>query len=177
MKENKGITMVALVITIIVLIIIASISIGEGNKVIQRSNLESLKTNMLLIKGKAQEYVESANFNLGTSFETLSETDKNTRISKAKENLVGTEITNSNEFSSSIGSTAADNTNLIYYYKLSTNDVNELGLSNVKSDTENGIYVIRYDLKNAEVEIYNSLGFTGKSSTAYSLTDLQNLEI
>lgn len=177
MKDNKGITMVVLVITIIVLLIIASISIGEGNKVIERSQLENLKTNMLLVKAKAKEYVESANFNLGTSFNTLSETDKTTRIAKAKEKLIGTEITDPNKYSSSIGSTASDNINLIYYYELSTSEINNIGLTNVKSDEKNGVYVIKYDLKNVEIEIYNTKGFKSGNKTCYALTDIENLEI
>ena len=36
MKKNRGITMVALVITIVVLLIIAGISIGAGNNAISR---------------------------------------------------------------------------------------------------------------------------------------------
>ena len=61
MKENKGITMVVLVITIVVLLILAGISIGTGNNIIKASQLENLKTNMLLVKVKAKEYIENAN--------------------------------------------------------------------------------------------------------------------
>ena len=103
MKENKGITMVTLVITIIVLLIIAGVSIGTGNKVIKTSELENVKTNMLLIKAKGKQYVENANFKLGTNFESA--TDKETRIATAKGELKGTEITNANEFSGNIGIT------------------------------------------------------------------------
>ena len=45
MKENKGITMVVLVITIVVLLILAGISIGKGSNIIKSSQLENLKTN------------------------------------------------------------------------------------------------------------------------------------
>ena len=66
MREDRGITITTLVITIIVLLIIAGISAGTGNKVIKSSELENVKTNMLLIKAKGKEYVENANFKLGT---------------------------------------------------------------------------------------------------------------
>ena len=36
MKKNKGITMVALVITIVLLLILAGISIGTGGNIIKR---------------------------------------------------------------------------------------------------------------------------------------------
>ena len=64
MKKNKGITMVALVITIVLLLILAGISIGTGGNIIKRTELENLKTGMLLIEVKGKEYVENANFNL-----------------------------------------------------------------------------------------------------------------
>ena len=50
MKRNNGITMVALIITIILILILAGIPIGVGSKVIKQSELENLKTNMMLIK-------------------------------------------------------------------------------------------------------------------------------
>ena len=46
MKKNKGITMIALIITIGLLLILAGISVGTGGKIIKQSNLENLKTNM-----------------------------------------------------------------------------------------------------------------------------------
>ena len=55
MKENKGVTMISLVVIIALLTLIAGISIGQGSKVIKSSQLENLKTNMLLIKVKAKE--------------------------------------------------------------------------------------------------------------------------
>ena len=67
MKKDKGITMVALVITIIVLIILSGVSVGTVNKIVKSSELENLKTNMLLIKVKGKEYIENANFKLGTN--------------------------------------------------------------------------------------------------------------
>ena len=48
-KENKGITMIALVITIIVLLIISGIGIYEGTQSLKEVKLEELKTNMILL--------------------------------------------------------------------------------------------------------------------------------
>ena len=81
MKKNEGITMLVLVITVILLLILSGISINTGNNIIKRANLENLKTNMLLIEVKGKEYVENGNFNLGTSFDKLTdENEKNKRI-------------------------------------------------------------------------------------------------
>lgn len=179
MKENKGITMVTLVITIIVLLILAGISIGTGNKVIKSSELENVKTNMLLIKVKGKEYVENANFKLGTNFENA--TDKETRMTTAKGELKGTEIVDSNEFNGNIGITEdqfqEEKANLSFYYRLSTQDLTDMGLTNVKSDEKNGWYIIKYDIKNVQVEIYNEKGFEDEGTIYYSLSDIENLNI
>ena len=58
MKSSSGITLVALAITIIVMMIIATISIYEGTKVIKEAKVQTLETNMLAIKAKAKTYVE-----------------------------------------------------------------------------------------------------------------------
>ena len=106
MKRNNGITMVALIITIILILILAGIPIGVGSKVIKQSELENLKTNMMLIKVKGKEYVENANFNLGTTFDKITdENEKNSRIEKAKEKLKGEEVTSSNELDEKMGIT------------------------------------------------------------------------
>ena len=61
-NNQKGITLIVLIITIIILIILAGITIYTGKESIQKANLEGLKTNMLLIETKAREYVENASF-------------------------------------------------------------------------------------------------------------------
>lgn len=181
MKENKGITMVTLIITIIVLLIIAGISIGTGNKVIKSSELENVKTNMLLIKAKGKEYVENANFKLGTNLDKLTDEDKNNRITAAKAELKeGEEITDE-DILKNIGITqediAKDKANYIYYYKLEKSDLTDMGLSNVKSGEKNGWYIIKYDITNVEVEVYNTQGFERDGKNYYSLNELQNLDI
>lgn len=179
MKNNKGITIITLVITIIVLLIIAGISIGTGNNIIQQSKLENIKTNMLLIKVKGKEYVENANFKLGTNFETA--TDKENRIITAKEELKGEEIIETSIFNGNLNITQeqliTDNTNYIYYYKLTTENLSEIGITNVKSDEKDGWYIIKYDIKNIAIEVYNTLGFENEEIKYYSLNELQNIEV
>ena len=60
-KENKGITLIALMVTIIILLIIVGIAIYNGKETIQKANLEELRTNMLLIEAKAKGLVEEKN--------------------------------------------------------------------------------------------------------------------
>lgn len=66
MRKDKGITLIALVITIIVIFILAGITIHEGSKIIQESELQTIKTEMLLIKGKAETLKDKKMFNAET---------------------------------------------------------------------------------------------------------------
>lgn len=179
MKKNKGVTMLSLVITIILLLIVAGISIGTGNNVIKRSQLENLETNMLLIKVKAKEYVENANFKLGTNIENA--TDKDKKIEEAKKQLVGEIITQGDIFNGIDNITTQkieeDKTNYIYYYKISTQDLTNMGLLNVYSDDEKGWYIIKYNIKNVETEIYNTKGFKNQNNKYYTLTQIQDINI
>lgn len=61
-RNNKGITLVALIITIIIMLIIASITIYSGSNVIKEAQTEDVQTNMLLIQAKVKNYVEQAKF-------------------------------------------------------------------------------------------------------------------
>ena len=173
MRSNKGITLAVLVITIVVLLIIASISIGTGNKVIKSSELENMITNMLLIKAQGKEYVENANFKLGPNFESA--TDKEAKISTAKGELKGEEITGSYKIGQE--TVSSDDSNCIYYYKLSEQQLNEMGISKIKSNDNAGWYVIKYDVKKVEVDVYNTKGFENDKNYYYSLEELQNLDI
>lgn len=167
-KRNKGITLITLVITIVVLLIIAGIAVYSGKETIKKAKLEELKTNMLLIQAKAKEYVENANFKLGTKIDEVQENERDDRISKAKEELKGNEIQKSD-----IDITISDKEGkYIYYYKLTEDQLKEIGLSDVKSNTQDGEYMVEYDLEKAQVEIYNTKGYEGK----YSLTDIEKIE-
>lgn len=178
MKKNKGITMIILVITIALLLILAGISIQSGGNIIKRADLENLKTDMLLIKVKGKEYVENANFNLGTSFDKLTdENEKSKRIEMAKSKLKGTEIQNASELSK-FGITSdqfeQEKNNLNLYYTLSASDLEEIGMQDVSSK---GQYIIKYNIKDMTIEIYNTQGFENGDKTYYSLSELENLEI
>lgn len=63
MKNNqKGVTMVALVIMIIVMIIISGIIIYAGTSTIKSAKQQSITTNMLLIQAKARTIADKVEF-------------------------------------------------------------------------------------------------------------------
>lgn len=168
--KNKGITLVALTLTIIILLIIAGISISAGGNMIKKANLEALKTNMLLIKTKGKEYVENANFKLGPKFDIAE--DKQTRIDNAKTELKYTIATSEEvaQIKNKIGENKID-TDYTFYSKLTMSNLEEMGIKGVQLEDDE-TYIIRYEIDSMEVEVYNTLGYNGK----YSLTDIDQIE-
>lgn len=167
-KENKGITLVALTITIIVLLIIAGIAIYSGNDIIKNAKLESLKTNMLLIQAKAKEYCEEASFKLGTN-----PTD-DTKVT-AKSYLDNTGAQDNDDYSKDKADLNVNDNENEYFYFLSSENLKKMGINGVESDDKNGRYYVKYNLTDVTVEVYNTKGFTKDSKTYRSLTELQEL--
>ena len=54
LKNEKGITIIALIITIILMLILVSVSIDFGTDAIKKSKEEDIKSNMLLIQGRSK---------------------------------------------------------------------------------------------------------------------------
>ena len=166
-RYNNGVTLVALAITILVMIIIASIGVYAGTETIQRANLESKKTNMLLIQGKAKEYVEKVNYRFGVMPEDLTEEQKNSIRSEIYENegklqkVVDAGITIP-DFNIDI--------NKCYYVTSETLEI--MGLNKISLD-KNEKYYVEFDEENIKVEVYSTNGFQGK----YSLTDIDNIKL
>lgn len=169
-KNEKGITLVALTITIILMLIIASITIYSGKSVIKEAKLEELKTNMLLIEAKARECVEDANFKIGLS------QDDESKIESVREEvygnaklLISTETTANipNEILSNV-----DYSNNEILYWVTPETMEAWGLNKIQLE-EGEAYFIKFNEKDVSVEVYNNLGYEG----SYSLTKINQIEI
>ncbi len=166
-KENKGITLVALVITIIILLIIAGIGINYGTDTIRRANLEELRTNMLLIEAKAKGLVEEANFQYGPQ--------QDGDLSSIRSSIYVSE--NKMEVSNNIQSVNIDIPSSIpigdNVYVMTEETYTLWGMEDIYNELEKGEgYLISFDEENATLEVYNTLGYNGK----YSLTEIDSIE-
>ena len=162
-KQEKGITLTALVVTIIVLSIIAGIGINYGRDTIKKAHLEELETNMLLIKAKAKGLVEEANTKIGLP--TASDyAEKQTSV--RQELYINTAGMVKVDTAPS-GIPQADN-----LYEVKEKTLSNWGLDDIKLE-ENEKYIVKLDDVGTEVEVYNTIGYDGK----YSLTDIENIEI
>lgn len=153
MRNQKGITLVMLVITIIVLIIITSVTVYTGTGVIKRASLQNLNTNMLLLQAKIKTLAEESRFNKDES--------------KLKGKKVS-EITDNNKITQLINENIIENAE--QYYLLSQDDLNSMGLEKVK--VEDG-YLVNYETD----EIIYLKGFDANGETYYKLSETRKVNI
>ena len=167
MKETKGITMIALTITIVVMIILAGITVQYGMGLLQNVKLQDLRTNMLLIQAKAKEYVEEVNFQL------VNVTDEAEKTRIKNENLKGISLADSSIDSNVLN--VANATGKIEgeksdYYYLNSEILKEMGLEDMNSE-EYGYFIVKYDIENISVDVINTKGYQGN----YTLEQLNSL--
>lgn len=149
-KQEKGLTMVSLVVMLLVIAIISAVTIYYGTGIIRSAKLESLKTDMLLIQAKIKTVEEQANFE-GTA-------------------LVGAVLDDTNVLTK-LGLTQNEKIKL-----LSRDDLNYLGLSKV--DTEDRNFVVDYI--NSEVYLVEGFEYKdkdGNQQVKYKLSEIENLSL
>ena len=168
LSKQSAVTLIALVITVILLLILASVGYYYGNDVIRQANLESLKTDMLLIQAKAKEYVEEATFKMGINPDDAKkqEARQEVYINTAKLKQLSQAIS---EDGLSVPSEITTNDN---FYYVTRDALKEMGLDKIETGENNGEYLIEFDENNATAEIYNTKGRGGK----YSLTEIDKIE-
>ena len=170
MKNNKGITLVSLVITIVVLIIISGITANLSNDLIKQARLQDLKTNMLLIQAKAKTLAEEVNFETANLDKTKEE--HITKINEIKgTKLIGTALETSSEEVKTAASNAGLTETTDYYY-LSEENLVQMGI-NIKVP-EGAYYLVKYSFEDTEV-VYTK-GYKYEEETYYKLSELNNIE-
>lgn len=167
-KNEKGITLIVLAVTIIIMLIIASIAIYAGTESIKNAKLEALKTNMLLIQAKAKEYVEESTFKMG-----IKPDDAKKQQARQEVYITIAKLKQLNQAISEDGINVPSEitTNENFYY-VTRDSLKEMGLDNIETGGNNGEYLIEFDENNATAEIYNTKGHGGK----YSLTEIDQME-
>lgn len=151
-KNSKGITLVSLVITIILLMLITSVTVYTGSNVIKQVNLQNVNTDMMLIKAKVKTMEEQAKFNKDNSNykgTPLIDVHDNKKIDKLVDEGIVEDITK--------------------YYLLSREDLNSMGLE--KIDIADG-YLVNYESE----EIIYVRGLKKDDNTYHKLSDIKDLK-
>ena len=173
-KNDKGITMLSLVVMLVVLMMLATITMYYGNSAMKEAKLQDLKTNMLLIQAAVKGDLEKYHFETSN----LSDSEK---ISKKSQYLKGIPIENAESDIKVKFDALANNTEIQLktqisddYHYLDTNTLSQLGLKDVQSNDENGYYIVAYSMNpnySNIVEVINTKGYLGN----YSLKRIEAL--
>ena len=162
---------IKLIIAIIVIILIATGIIVFGKKIFDKTRLQDLRTDMLLIQGKAKTYTENVSVETANLDEEKEE--DNTKIAEVKDQkLKGTVLDNCEAIIKSEAKKAGIEDTTDYYY-LSQEDLNNMGISiEVEKDT---YYLVKYNFEDTEV-VYTK-GYEYNNEIYYKLSDLKNIEL
>ena len=157
-KKEQGITIVALVITIIIMLILVGVSIEIGSNIIDKSNLEDIKTNMLAIQGKSMSIGEKNSFDPGTNpLVGVQITDKI--------NYIVSGYTISADLKSELEKVDSAEGGAAEYFIWTKQNLIDSGLNNIKTDDSKVFYIVDYNSN----EVFYSIGYQG----VYDLTTLK----
>lgn len=144
LKNNKGVTLTMLVITIIIIVILAGTTITASDLLIKQTKSKNVTTNMILVKAKAEALYEEYTFN-----ET------------AEESYVGTKVTD-------VSSYGAENTGK--WYKWGPSELASLGFDE-NMLANGGEFIVNYET--GEV-IYTLGVKEDSGDIKYTLSELKN---
>ena len=147
LKSKNGITIIALVLTVIIMLILVGVTVKIATNSIDESEKQDIITNMISIKTKAKIVKDKYNF-------------------KDIENLVGTPLIEDTEHTTTDVKVEIPGEKINKCYIWTQEDLNDQGLASISSN-KSEFYIVCYG--DDEIEVYYSKAVDGK----YSLTELQ----
>ena len=159
MNNQKGITLTALAIIVVILSILATVTVGEIKDLVSNVKLETINTNLLLIQAKSKVIYEKSNFNNDDSLlkgQKVSEITDNAKLQELK--------------SKGVISESEENYNSYYLWNKQTIEELELGIKDMK---DADFFIVNYITE----EVISSKGYKHTdNNTYYKLSEIINLE-
>ena len=149
MKDEKGVALPTLLFIILLIIIVAVFAIKYVKEMLNETEIQDLRTDMLVVQAEAKKDLEKVCFQTANLDENKEE-DKE-KITKAKqENLKGILVK---------GSDIVNN-----------EDLKDIGIQNYSID-KYGYIIVKYDFKNTMVEVISTKGYNGKHTLTQLIDD------
>lgn len=165
LRENKGITMLALMVTVIVLIILARVSLVIGTKVTSQIRVDSYYTDMITIKAKAKVLAEEVNAQIW-NLEGEDKENKRRELYLSNYNMKAEELTE--EFKQQIDPSVGENEQGFLVTKVT---LEKMGLSGMD---ESRNYIVIYNINDyTKIDVIYKPGLEYNGSMYYSLSRLQ----
>ncbi len=164
-KNNKGITIITLVVTIIVMLILASVTIVTTTDLLHSSRMKNYITIMHLIKVEAEKAYEEYQFDNDEKHLTM-----NGKATKFTEQVPLSSIEKT-KVENEMNMSGVENAKQLWY-KWNKEILTALGIdaSNM-INTSNDYFIVNY----ATGEVVYNKGYTRDGITTYSLTGLLDL--
>ncbi len=168
LKRNKGMSMIALIGMIIIILIIAGISLVGGIRLIRKAKIENLMTNMITMRAKAKVYAEEVNAEIWEE-EDKSAKRKELYLEKYNMSVPSDENAIISKVDSSI-----NNENGCECYEITKETLEDMGLEELVEETNNGDYVVIYNAADYNnLEILYQPGIEYHNNTYYTLSSIQ----
>ena len=159
LKREKGVTLMVLIITVIVLAILATITIQEVGGIMNQIDRENVSTNLLLIQAKAKVLKEKASF---SNDETIL---KGQKVSEIVDNAEVEELK-----TKGVLDTEDENYNSNYLLDKQAIEELEIGIDKMSDDD---FYIVNY----ATEDVIYSKGYRHTDGNFYyTLSAITNLE-
>lgn len=172
-NNNKGITLVALVITVIIILIIGAITVYEGSRLVDEAKYEDVKTNMLLIQAEVKNFAEQAKFE-GLTMDKILESEDGIKLDEKTLKIeipTDSKITDKIQEIENKGNTTEDGKLVLYQIT----NMSELNISGLDSNASNN-YLVYIDISgDIEVEVCFLPGILGNDGiTHFFLSTMGN---
>lgn len=170
LKRKNGVTLLALIIMIIVILILAGVSLTEGTRLIKKTKVENIMTNMITIRAKAKVYAEEVNAEIWDMAEE-SKSAERPKLYLEKYNM--SVPSNQTELISKVNSSINDE-NGCECYEITKETLRTMGLNELVDQTNNGDYIVVYNAKDyTTLEIIYQPGIEYNETTYYTLSAIQ----
>lgn len=168
LKENKAITLMTLVITIIVISILAGISINQGSNLIKTTKVENYITNMITIRAKVKIYGEEIN---AETWDVENKSEKRAELYEEKYGM--TKVDNQIELENKVDE-RVNKGNGIECYNITKETLKKMGLNDITQSMDDGDYVVAFDASDYKnLDIIYTPGVEYEKVTYYTLSKLQ----
>lgn len=175
---NRGITLIALLTTVIVIIIISAVSITMGNNLVARTKVENMITNMLIIKSKARVLEEEIE---GKTWDYSTEIQEGESVSKKEQGMRDIFVNEHNFIllkdvnASTYNMTELEESSV--YYVLGEEALSKMGLGSLWEEGES-YYVVKYTVKDnkyEDINVFYTRGIKYNNNINYDLDTLQSV--
>ena len=165
MKDEKGVALPTLLFIILLIIIVAVFAIKYVKEMLNETEIQDLRTDMLVVQAEAKKDLEKVCFQTANLDENKEEDKK--KIAQAKqENLKGILVKRS-DIEKNVPQEIEIDDNCYY---LNNEDLKDIGIQNYSID-KYGYIIVKYDLKNTMVEVISTKGYNGKHTLTQLIDD------